>query len=201
MSSQSPDIDIQTASMESFSSSHLWPWLGLAELENALELLQLAFRNATWQNRSGGPVGSEVVDCCEWNAIADDCLDLNIAASKIYERHLQESIWWKYVGINPGLMPDIARWYTESEVLKRRLLKAQVKDKQNRFEAERYRRQSTQRTSAHFPTYESPFRYQRDSAAYNSFVELSSALAPANLTARARRGYLASNGATPIGAM
>ncbi|KAL0565375.1 hypothetical protein V5O48_016648 [Marasmius crinis-equi] len=204
MSSPFPSVDMQTPniqrdivheaqSFDSFPSSYVWAWLGLAvlvllykycrtfllpcltlsELENALKLLRLAYRNTT-QNCSVGHgelVDAEVVDCCEWSVIADNYLNLNIAASKIHEKHLQESIWWKYVGINPELMPEIARWYEDSEVLKRKILKAQVKDKQNRFEAERYRRQSARRTSAYSfntPAYESPFRYHRDNAAYSS---------------------------------
>ncbi|KAL0571353.1 hypothetical protein V5O48_010605 [Marasmius crinis-equi] len=213
MSSPSPNIIIQTPNVErdidheaqSFDSSRVWIWV-LAELENALESLNLTYRyRNTAQIRNEGPeelADLEDVDCCEWRAIADDYLDLKIAAIKIHERHLQDSlIWWNYVGINPELMPDIARWYTNSEGLKRRIIKAQERDKLNRLEAERGRRQSARRTSAHsynVPVYGSPFRYQSDNVTYGSFEDLSSTRAQVTLTPRARRGYVISNGATPI---
>ncbi|KAL0562860.1 hypothetical protein V5O48_019218, partial [Marasmius crinis-equi] len=139
-------------------------------------------------------VEDEVIDP-QWDGIADDFLGLEIAASKIREQHLQESLrWWEFVGINPGLMSVIARWYTESEGLKRRILKAQERDNQNRFEAERYRRRNARSwhslpASLYASAHENPFRYQTADGVYSSSEGVNSRQVPNNVAARARRTY------------
>ncbi|KAL0568219.1 hypothetical protein V5O48_013769 [Marasmius crinis-equi] len=84
------------------------------------------------------------VGCLEWNDTADEFLNLNMVASKIHEKHFQGSSgWWKsYAGIDPGLMPAIARWYTGAEELERKIFEAQEKDRQIHFEAEHLRRRN-----------------------------------------------------------
>ncbi|KAL0568218.1 hypothetical protein V5O48_013768 [Marasmius crinis-equi] len=181
----------------------LLPCLTLAELECALESLRINYRNTT-ENRVGpGELVEEAwqITCFEWNDIAVEYLNLKVAASKIRERHLDESSkWWKYTGIDPGLMPAIARWYAEAEELKRRILKAQEKDRQDRFEVElsyRRRHATTPYTagSSYASAYESPFRNQTLHVVNNSIEVVNSRQAPNNAATRARRTWHLNDGA------
>ncbi|KAL0563504.1 hypothetical protein V5O48_018563, partial [Marasmius crinis-equi] len=138
-------------------------------MDNALNSLQGIFDNARKEVEE-----LDVADP-EWNKIFDDYLDLQSHASEIRVKHLQESSkWWEYVGVNPRLMPVISRWYTGSEKLKRRILKAQEREKQNRFDSERYRRRNARGQYYASPgpsnvsAYENPFRSQSEDAVNSS---------------------------------
>ncbi|KAL0563674.1 hypothetical protein V5O48_018392 [Marasmius crinis-equi] len=181
----------------------LLPCLTLAELKCALESLRINYRNTTENYVGPGELVEEAVASSEWKEIAIDYVHLKLAASKIRERHLEESwTWWKYTGIDPGLMPAIARWYAEAEELKRRILKAQEKDRQDRFEAEliyRCRHATTPYIagSSYASAYESPFRNQTFHATNNSIEVVHSRQPPNNSATRARRAWHLNDGATP----
>ncbi|KAL0568220.1 hypothetical protein V5O48_013770 [Marasmius crinis-equi] len=144
----------------------LYPCLTPLELKKALQSLEDIYHNAE--------KGFEHIFDREWDRIADDYLDMRITATKINEKHLQvSSKWSKYVGFNPGLMPAITRWYTESEELKRRIFKAQERNKQYNFELEQYRRWDARSWhSLPGPSYvfahENPFRYRSAVAVHSS---------------------------------
>ncbi|KAL0062187.1 hypothetical protein AAF712_010944, partial [Marasmius tenuissimus] len=125
-----------------------YPCLTFPELDNALKRLQTVYKEHT-------DLVSALLD--------DEYYKLNIAASKIVEEHLQGPALWTYIGFHPRLMSEIARWYERSEDVKRGILQAYEQDKQSRFEAERYRRQSIRQPSQVVPhsytsAYENPFR-------------------------------------------
>ncbi|KAL0571355.1 hypothetical protein V5O48_010607 [Marasmius crinis-equi] len=199
-----------------YSRKFLWPCLTPLELKKALKSLEDIHRDVKKDFE-------EIVDR-EWEEIADDCLNMSIAASEINEKHLQgSSKWSKYVGINPGLMPAIAHWYAESEELKGRILKAQERNKRNNFELELYRRRNARSWhslpgSFYVSAYENPFRYQTGDVVSSSsegphitntiqqypptsrsdeiVPGVNSRQAPNNFTSRARRTWHLNDGAT-----
>ncbi|KAL0063200.1 hypothetical protein AAF712_009898 [Marasmius tenuissimus] len=183
--------------MYKYCRATLYPCLTPAELKSALQRLQTVQHSnytvdLTVSAVLDGMGGLNIV-APEWNRIEDDYLDLNIAASKILEKHLQESIWWTYAGFNLELMPEIARWYDQSEELTRRILQAHERDKRSRFEAERNRRQAIRQPSTlHISSaYESPYRFTMDDNRTYSFtpeVNLPRGLS-ATSGARTRRIY------------
>ncbi|KAJ8094259.1 hypothetical protein PM082_006798 [Marasmius tenuissimus] len=88
-----------------------------------------------------------------------------ITGSELVEEHLKGSVLWTYVGFRPRLIPEVVRWYDQSEDVKRKILQAYEKDKRTRYEYEHYRRQAIRQpissgVSWHVSTsaYESPYR-------------------------------------------
>ncbi|KAK1231996.1 hypothetical protein PQX77_004877 [Marasmius sp. AFHP31] len=97
----------------------------------------------------------------EWNEIKKEYLGVRIEASQILEKHHDTgSAWCTYIGINPGLMPDITRWYNRSEESKRKILQLHERGKQILFEVELYQRQAIRQASVPYisSAHESPYR-------------------------------------------
>ncbi|KAK1224625.1 40S ribosomal protein S6 [Marasmius sp. AFHP31] len=134
-----------------------YPCVTLSELKDALGCLETVYKEHI-------DLVSALLD------VDDEYYELKIAASKIVEEHLRGPALWTYVGFHPRLIPEIVRWYEQSEDVKRDILQAYEQDKQSRFEAERYRRQAIKQPSQvvpynHSSSYESPFRSAIDSRA------------------------------------
>ncbi|KAJ8094260.1 hypothetical protein PM082_006799 [Marasmius tenuissimus] len=121
----------------------LYPCLTRSELENASNCLKAVY---TKHNDLVSP------------PFHDEYHTLQTEASEIVVKHLQESALWTYIGFNPGLIPEIVRWYDRSEEWTRGILLAHEKDKQSRYEAERRRIQAIrQAVPDHYSSaYENP---------------------------------------------
>ncbi|KAJ8095986.1 hypothetical protein PM082_015207 [Marasmius tenuissimus] len=175
----------------------LYPCITPTELENAMKCLQTVYSKCVGLRATVSlPDDICMLMAPEWSKTEDEYLDVNIVASKILEKHHHiGSVWWKYVGINPGLMPEIARWYDRSEELKRKILQLHERDRQSRFEAERYRRQAIRQPPVPYtsPAYENPYRSIMDGSQTNSFttevLNLRGRRSSATSGARSRRIY------------
>ncbi|KAF9258354.1 hypothetical protein L218DRAFT_735026 [Marasmius fiardii PR-910] len=94
--------------------SFIYPCLTSFELDQALKVLNDVYPTS----RNG------VADAAaqEWNAIANDFLNLEIEASQICEKSFQGSPYKTYLGFHPQLLSDIVQCYSKYEELKSRIL-------------------------------------------------------------------------------
>ncbi|KAL0572464.1 40S ribosomal protein S6 [Marasmius crinis-equi] len=90
----------------------------------------------------------------EWDDIADRRFRLSIEASIIRHRSFRASRWNTYLGLHPGLIPEIVQWYKKSETLKLSIAAALEQSIQDRLESDHRRREL--RIARPFAPYEIP---------------------------------------------
>ncbi|KAF9258359.1 hypothetical protein L218DRAFT_1005100 [Marasmius fiardii PR-910] len=144
----------------------IYPCLTPYELEKTSKILDDAYNTA----RNGLTVET---DPQEWNTVANDYLAVKLEASRIRQRAFQASLWKTCFGFYPGLILDIARWYTTCDELECRILTARERDLQSHLGAEQYRRRIAATTSLtqiqpFASIYESPFRYEDSPRPYST---------------------------------
>ncbi|KAK1230886.1 hypothetical protein PQX77_006006, partial [Marasmius sp. AFHP31] len=83
-----------------------YPCVTLSELKDALGCLETVYKE------------HDLISALH----DDEYYELKITASKIVEKHLLGPALWTYVGFHPRLMPEIVRWYEQSEDVKRKIL-------------------------------------------------------------------------------